>query len=48
MVIFDGGYGSQAANVARGIYEGYFRDQLTKANYPFDVTTDVTKRPADK
>jgi penicillin-binding protein 2 len=48
VVIFDGGYGSQAADVARGIYEGYFKDQLTKDNYKFDINTDLSKRPQDK
>ncbi|MDD3223814.1 MAG: penicillin-binding transpeptidase domain-containing protein [Clostridium sp.] len=43
VVIFDGGYGSYAANVARGIYEGYFKDQLQKMNYPFDI--DVNPKP---
>jgi penicillin-binding protein 2 len=49
VVIFDGGYGSDVANVARGVYEGYFKDQLTKLNYPsFDIQTDLSKRPTDK
>jgi penicillin-binding protein 2 len=48
VVIFDGGYGSEVANVARGIYEGYFKDQLTKDNYKFDINTDLSKRPQDK
>ncbi|AGK97035.1 peptidoglycan D,D-transpeptidase FtsI family protein [Clostridium pasteurianum] len=41
VVIFDGGYGSEAAKVAKGIYEGYFKDQLTKMNYPFDINTTL-------
>jgi penicillin-binding protein 2 len=43
VVIFDGGYGSEASKVAKGIYEGYFKDQLQKLNYPFDV--DVNAKP---
>jgi penicillin-binding protein 2 len=43
VVIFDGGAGKEAANVARGIYEGYFKDQLQNINYPFDV--DVNTKP---
>lgn len=42
-VIFDGGYGYESANVVRGIYEAYFKDELTKMNYNF--TTDVTAKP---
>ncbi|MGV8980498.1 peptidoglycan D,D-transpeptidase FtsI family protein [Clostridium sp.] len=33
VVIFDGGYGSDAANVAKGIYEGYFKNDPRMANY---------------
>ncbi|MGH4138244.1 peptidoglycan D,D-transpeptidase FtsI family protein [Clostridium sp.] len=33
VVIFDGGYGSDAANVAKGIYEGYFKKDPRMANY---------------
>ncbi|UZW12692.1 penicillin-binding transpeptidase domain-containing protein [Clostridium pasteurianum] len=47
VVIFDGGYGSESAHVARGIYEGYFKDQLTKLNYNFDIETDLNKKTAD-
>lgn len=41
VVLFDGGYGSEAAYVAKGIYEGYFKDQLTKMNYKFDINTTL-------
>ncbi|MGH4121209.1 penicillin-binding transpeptidase domain-containing protein [Clostridium sp.] len=33
VVIFDGGYGSDAANVARGIYESYFKNDPRMAKY---------------
>ncbi|MFT8315114.1 MAG: penicillin-binding transpeptidase domain-containing protein [Clostridium sp.] len=48
VVIFDGGYGSQAAYVAKGIYESYFKDQLTKLNYKFDAPTDLPPPDASK
>jgi len=48
VVIFDGALGSQSAYVARGIYEGYFKDQLTKMNYKFDIETDLNKKTDDK
>lgn len=41
VVIFDGGYGSYAAEVARNIYEGYFKDQLQKLNYKFNVNLNM-------
>ncbi|MDD3225720.1 MAG: penicillin-binding transpeptidase domain-containing protein [Clostridium sp.] len=41
VVLFDGGYGSQAAYVAKGIYEEYFKDELQKSNYPFDVDLNI-------
>ncbi|MBU3157410.1 peptidoglycan D,D-transpeptidase FtsI family protein [Clostridium estertheticum] len=39
IVIFDGGYGSYAANVARGMYESYFRNDPRMAKYKdtFDI-----------
>jgi penicillin-binding protein 2 len=43
VVIFDGGYGSEASKVAKGIYEGYFKDELQKLNYPLDI--DVNAKP---
>lgn len=43
-VIFDGGYGSNVANVARAMYEAYFKEQLQKSyNYSFQY--DVTAKP---
>ena len=33
IVIFDGGYGSDAANVAKGMYESYFKNDPRMANY---------------
>lgn len=44
-VIFDGGYGSYAANVVRGVYEAYFKDQLDKMNYTYqyDVVAKLEK-----
>ena len=33
VVIFDGGYGSDAANVARGMYESYFKNDPRMAKY---------------
>ncbi|MFT5874498.1 MAG: penicillin-binding protein 2 [Clostridium sp.] len=33
VVIFDGGYGSDAANVAKGIYESYFKNDPRMAKY---------------
>lgn len=41
VVIFDGGYGSYASEVARNIYEGYFKDQLQKLNYKFNVDLNI-------
>ena len=39
IVIFDGGYGSDAANVAKGMYEGYFKNDPRMAGYKdnFDI-----------
>ncbi|HEY5587621.1 MAG TPA: penicillin-binding transpeptidase domain-containing protein, partial [Candidatus Paceibacterota bacterium] len=33
IVIFDGGYGADAANVARGMYESYFKNDPRMAKY---------------
>ena len=33
IVIFDGGYGSDAANVAKGMYESYFKNDPRMAKY---------------
>lgn len=41
VVIFDGGYGSYASEVAKNIYEGYFKDQLQKLNYKFNVDLNI-------
>ncbi len=43
VVIFDGGYGSDAANVARGMYEGYFKNDPRMANYKNDL--DINLKP---
>jgi penicillin-binding protein 2 len=43
IVIFDGGYGSDAANVARGMYESYFRNDPRLANYK--DTLDIKLKP---
>lgn len=43
IIVYDGGYGSDVANVARQIYEAYFKDQLQKQNYQFDI--DVNAKP---
>ena len=43
VVIFDGGYGADAANVARGMYEGYFKNDPRLANYK--DTFDVNLKP---
>ena len=39
IVIFDGGYGSDAATVAKGMYESYFKNDSRMANYKnnFDI-----------
>ena len=44
-VIFDGGYGSNVANVARAMYEAYFQKELKSLNYSFqyDVTAKSEK-----
>ncbi|WP_035796862.1 penicillin-binding transpeptidase domain-containing protein [Clostridium akagii] len=41
VVIFDGGYGSDVANVARGMYEGYFKNDPRMANYSYDIDTQL-------
>ncbi len=43
VVIFDGGYGSDAANVARGMYESYFKNDPRMANYKDDI--DINLKP---
>jgi len=43
VVIFDGGYGADAANVARGMYEGYFKNDPRLANYK--DTFDINLKP---
>ena len=43
VVIFDGGYGSDAANVAKGMYEGYFKNDPRMAGYK--DTFDTTLKP---
>ena len=43
VVIFDGGYGSDAANVARGMYEGYFKNDPRMAGYK--DTFDINLKP---
>ena len=43
VVIFDGGYGSDTANVARGIYESYFKNDPLMANYKDDL--DIKLKP---
>jgi len=43
VVIFDGGYGSDVANVARGMYEGYFKNDPRMANYKNDL--DINLKP---
>ncbi|SMC19127.1 penicillin-binding protein 2 [Clostridium acidisoli DSM 12555] len=44
VAIFDGGAGVEAAKVAKGIYEGYFKDELQKKyNYNFDI--DLNTKP---
>lgn len=42
-VIFDGGYGSNVANVARAMYEAYFQKDLKNLNYSFQY--DVSAKP---
>ena len=42
-VIFDGGYGSNVANVARAMYEAYFQKELKSLNYSFQY--DVSAKP---
>jgi penicillin-binding protein 2 len=39
IAIFDGGYGSDAANVARGMYESYFKNdpRMAKYNNTYDI-----------
>ncbi len=41
VVIFDGGYGSDVANVARGMYESYFKNDPRMANYNYDLDTNL-------
>lgn len=41
VVIFDGGYGSDVANVARGMYEGYFKNDPRMANFNYDLDTQL-------
>ena len=45
IVIFDGGYGSDAANVARGMYEGYFKNDARLAGYK--DTFDINLKPTN-
>ena len=42
-VIFEGGYGFTSADVVKGIYESYFKEELKNMNYTF--TTDVDAKP---
>lgn len=45
VVMFDGGYGSDAAYVAKDIYESYFKTELQQKNYPFSNTDNLTVKP---
>lgn len=41
VVIFDGGYGADVANVARGMYESYFKKDPRMAKYKDDIDTNL-------
>jgi penicillin-binding protein 2 len=43
VVMFDGAYGSNAAYVAKDIYEEYFKNDPRMANYKYDI--DVNAKP---
>jgi penicillin-binding protein 2 len=43
VVIFDGGYGSDAANVAKGMYEGYFKNDPRMAKYKNNYDIKLTR-----
>ncbi|AEI34548.1 penicillin-binding protein 2 [Clostridium acetobutylicum DSM 1731] len=40
-VVFDGGFGSGITNIAKNIYEAYFKDELRKDNFNFDIDVDA-------
>ncbi|URZ01192.1 peptidoglycan D,D-transpeptidase FtsI family protein [Clostridium felsineum] len=42
-VVFDGGFGGNTTQIAKGIYEAYFKNQLKQLNFNFD--TDVDAKP---
>ncbi|URZ01191.1 penicillin-binding transpeptidase domain-containing protein [Clostridium felsineum] len=42
-VVFDGGFGTGIAQISKGIYEAYFKNQLKQLNFNFD--TDVDAKP---
>lgn len=44
-VIYDGGFGTQITDVARAIYESYFKNVEKMSGVPQDVITDTTVKP---
>jgi len=44
-VIYDGGFGNQITDVARAIYESYFKNVEKMSGVPQDVITDTTVKP---
>lgn len=40
VLIFDGGHGAASAEVAKAMYEGYFREELAKMNYTSEFKFD--------
>ncbi|AWV81534.1 MULTISPECIES: penicillin-binding transpeptidase domain-containing protein [Clostridium] len=40
-VVFDGGFGSGTAQIAKDIYEAYFKNQLKQLNFKFDTDVDA-------
>lgn len=44
-VIYDGGFGNQVTDVARAIYESYFKNVEKMSGVPQDVITDTTAKP---
>ncbi|URZ01189.1 penicillin-binding transpeptidase domain-containing protein [Clostridium felsineum] len=40
-VVFDGGFGSGITNIAKDMYEAYFKDILKEKNFKFDVDVDA-------
>ena len=41
VVMFDGGYGEYSANVARDIYEAYFKTELQQKGFKFDINVNA-------